>query len=217
MRTVAITGASKGLGRALAEELTAKGHRVYGGARTSPEDLGFTPSFEYRRLDVTSAQSLNDWFASMPELPDLVVANAGLINANAPLWEVPEAEFRQVMDVNVVGPYLTFKAFQQRVEGSAPSVFVALSSTWGRSTSAEVAPYCASKWAIEGMIKALAQEVSESMAVVALNPGVIATDMLRSCFGAAAEHYPGPQQWAREAAPAILGYDSKVSGRSLSI
>ena len=75
-------------------------------------------------------------------------------------------------------------------------MIVNFSSGWGRSTSAEVAPYCATKWAIEGLSQALAQELPKGMACVALNPGIIDTEMLRSCFGESAASYPDAAEWA---------------------
>jgi NAD(P)-dependent dehydrogenase (short-subunit alcohol dehydrogenase family) len=66
------------------------------------------------------------------------------------------------------------------------------SSGWGRSADAEVAPYCATKWAIEGLTLALAQELPPGMAAVPLNPGIINTGMLHSCFGDSASSYPTP-------------------------
>jgi NAD(P)-dependent dehydrogenase (short-subunit alcohol dehydrogenase family) len=68
-------------------------------------------------------------------------------------------------------------------------VIVNLSSGWGRSVSPEVAPYCATKWAIEGLTQAFAKELPEGLAAVALNPGVIDTDMLRLAFGDDSERY----------------------------
>ena len=59
----------------------------------------------------------------------------------------------------------------------------------------QVAPYCASKWAIEGLTKSVAKELPEGMAVVALNPGVINTEMLASCFGNSAALYQAPESW----------------------
>ena len=59
----------------------------------------------------------------------------------------------------------------------------------------KVAPYCASKWAVEGLTKAVAKELNSGVATVALNPGVIHTDMLESCFGSSASAYSKPDQW----------------------
>jgi NAD(P)-dependent dehydrogenase (short-subunit alcohol dehydrogenase family) len=95
-------------------------------------------------------------------------------------------------------------------------VIVNFSSGWGRSTSAEVAPYCATKWAMEGLSQALAQELPQGMAAVALNPGIINTDMLQSCFGSSASHYPDPQKWAKLAVPFLLQLSGKDNGQPLA-
>jgi NAD(P)-dependent dehydrogenase (short-subunit alcohol dehydrogenase family) len=96
-------------------------------------------------------------------------------------------------------------------------VIVNLSSGWGRSTSREVAPYCASKFAIEGLTKSLAQELPAGMAAVPLNPGVIDTDMLRSAWGAEAGGYPSADRWAETAAPFLLKLGAKDNGKSLTV
>jgi NAD(P)-dependent dehydrogenase (short-subunit alcohol dehydrogenase family) len=94
-------------------------------------------------------------------------------------------------------------------------VIVNFSSGWGRSVSPEVAPYCTTKWAIEGLSRALAEELPRPMAAVALNPGVIDTDMLRSCWGDSASSYPDAEHWARRAVPFILKISSRDNGRPL--
>jgi NAD(P)-dependent dehydrogenase (short-subunit alcohol dehydrogenase family) len=80
-----------------------------------------------------------------------------------------------------------------------------------------VAPYCASKWAIEGLSQALAQELPGGMAAVALNPGIIDTEMLRSCFGDSAESYPDADDWARRAVPFMLKIGPKDNGSPLVV
>src|SRR5262249_29938228 len=96
-------------------------------------------------------------------------------------------------------------------------VIVNLSSGWGRSTAPEVAPYCASKYAIEGLTLALAQELPPGMAAVPLNPGVIDTDMLRQGWAERARASPKAEQWAKRAAPFLLGLSAKDNGRSLCV
>src|SRR6185369_8192577 len=96
-------------------------------------------------------------------------------------------------------------------------VVVNFSSGWGRSTDAEVAPYCATKWAIEGLTQALAQELPANVAAIALNPGVINTDMLKSSFGGSASAYPSAEQWARKAVPFILALGPNHNGQSLTV
>ena len=80
-----------------------------------------------------------------------------------------------------------------------------------------MAPYCATKWAIEGMTKALAEELPSNMAAVPVNPGVINTEMLQSCFGPAASNHETPEQWAAKAAPFMLGLGPADNGQSLTV
>ena len=91
------------------------------------------------------------------------------------------------------------------LDAEEDAVLVNFSSGWGRSTSPEVAPYCATKWAIEGLTAALAQELPHGLAAVALNPGIIDTEMLRSCFVEGAGGYPDPKAWAETAVPFLAG------------
>uniref|UniRef100_A0A0A0KPE9 Uncharacterized protein n=1 Tax=Cucumis sativus TaxID=3659 RepID=A0A0A0KPE9_CUCSA len=59
----------------------------------------------------------------------------------------------------------------------------------------KIAPYCASKWGVEGLSKAIAKEVPEGMGIVSLDPGLIFTDMLLSCLPDSAPNYQSPQHW----------------------
>jgi NAD(P)-dependent dehydrogenase (short-subunit alcohol dehydrogenase family) len=70
---------------------------------------------------------------------------------------------------------------------------------------------------MEGLTKALAQELPKGMAAIPLSPGIIDTDMLRSCFGGEAGMYPGPEEWARTAVPYLLALGSRDSGLSLTV
>jgi NAD(P)-dependent dehydrogenase (short-subunit alcohol dehydrogenase family) len=80
-----------------------------------------------------------------------------------------------------------------------------------------VAPYCASKWAIEGLTQALAQELPPGLAAIAVNPGVIDTEMLRRCWGDGAASFPDPDAWASAAAPFLLSLSVDDNGRAVSI
>jgi len=129
---------------------------------------------------------------------------------------VPAAEFSQVIDVNIKGVVNIIRHFLPAMLNQKTGVIVNFSSGWGRSTDAEVAPYCATKWAIEGLTQALVQELPSGLAAVALNPGIINTDMLQSCFGSSASSYPTPEQWARTAVPFLLQLGPKHNGHQLT-
>ena len=148
--------------------------------------------------------------------PDLLLNNAALINASANLWEVTAQEFSRVIDVNIKGTAAMIRHMAPAMLKRGSGVIVNFSSGWGRSTSAEVAPYCATKWAIEGLSQAMAQETGGKVAVVALNPGIIDTEMLRSCFGEGAGNYPNAARWAKKAVPFLMGLGAKDNGRALT-
>jgi NAD(P)-dependent dehydrogenase (short-subunit alcohol dehydrogenase family) len=119
--------------------------------------------------------------------------------------------------VNVKGTANVIRHFVPSMVRRKTGVIVNLSSGWGRSTDAEVAPYCASKWAIEGLTQSLAKELPPGMATVPLNPGIINTQMLQSCFGGSADHYPTPDEWAKIAVPFLLQIGPKDNGGQLTV
>jgi NAD(P)-dependent dehydrogenase (short-subunit alcohol dehydrogenase family) len=223
-RTVLITGVTRGLGRALALRLARLGHVVLGCGRTASaieemqQLLGEPHAVSV--VDVASSAEVEIWarriLARHPPV-DLLINNAGVINTNASLWEVPEEEFARVVDVNLKGTYHVIRAFLPAMIERGQGVVVNFSSGWGRSTSSEVAPYCATKWGIEGMTKALAEELPRGLAAVAVNPGVVHTAILESCFGQSAKSYPGPERWAERAAPFLLALGRKDNGKSLTV
>ncbi len=94
---------------------------------------------------------------------------------------------------------------------------VTLSSGWGRSVSAGMAPYCASKWAVEGLTRALAAELPSGMAAVPLNPGIIDTAMLRQCWPEEAASYPDATAWAKRAIPYLLQLGPADNGRPATV
>jgi NAD(P)-dependent dehydrogenase (short-subunit alcohol dehydrogenase family) len=149
--------------------------------------------------------------------PDLLLNNAATINPNKPLWEVSADEFARVIDVNLKGAHLVIRAFLPGMIRRGKGVVVNFSSGWGRSASPEVAPYCASKWGIEGLTAALAQELPAGLAAVSLNPGIIDTRMLRSCFGEGAGGYPTPEEWAKAAVPYLASLGKHHNGKALTV
>jgi NAD(P)-dependent dehydrogenase (short-subunit alcohol dehydrogenase family) len=223
-KLVLITGVSRGLGRALTEEFIRLGHTVLGCGR-SPDEIEqlqkqFGSPHDFTVVDVAADEPVAAWAKRILKshvTPDLVLNNAGLINRNAPLWEIGAAEFSQVIDVNLKGTANVIRHFVPAMVKSKSGVIVNFSSGWGRSTSAEVAPYCATKWAIEGLTQALAQELPPGMAAVPLNPGIINTGMLRSCFGGSAPGYPTPQEWAKIAVPFLLKLGPAENGKPLTV
>jgi NAD(P)-dependent dehydrogenase (short-subunit alcohol dehydrogenase family) len=170
--------------------------------------------------DVTDPGAVEEFAAAVIARfgpPDLLLNNAATISPNKPLWEVTPEEFSRVIDVNLKGVHLVIRAFLPGMVQRGKGVVVNFSSGWGRSTSPEVAPYCATKWGIEGLTAALAQELPAGLAAVALNPGIIDTRMLRSCFGEGAGSYPTPEEWAKVAVPYLTSFSTRHNGKALTV
>jgi NAD(P)-dependent dehydrogenase (short-subunit alcohol dehydrogenase family) len=219
-KTILITGVTRGLGRALAEWYITQGHTVIGCGRSAEIlDLRFThpAPHDFAVVDVADETKVRIWADKTGAVPDILICNAALMNTPAPLWEVPAREFDKLIDVNVKGVANVIRHFVPAMVKRGTGVIVTLSSGWGRHASAEVAPYCASKFAIEGLTKSLAQELPAGMAAVPLSPGVIDTDMLRQAWSDGAASYPKPAKWAESAAPFILQLGPKDNGQSLTV
>jgi NAD(P)-dependent dehydrogenase (short-subunit alcohol dehydrogenase family) len=223
-KTVVITGATRGLGKAMAEEFIPLGHTVLGCGRSAKGIDRLRRSFgdphDFCVVDVCSDDEVKSWATALMTshgAPDLLLNNAGVINRNGPLWNVSADEFNTVVDVNLKGVANVIRHFVPVMVKRQSGVIVNFSSGWGRSTSAEVAPYCATKWAIEGLTQALAQELPSGMAAIPLNPGIINTEMLRSCFGGSATSYPSPEEWASIAVPFLLKLGPDDNGKPLTV
>jgi NAD(P)-dependent dehydrogenase (short-subunit alcohol dehydrogenase family) len=224
MKTILITGVTRGCGRALTEEFIRLNHVVIGCGRSEKEiarlSKQFPASNDFAVVDVSSDEQVAAWANRILQshaAPDLLLNNAALINRNAPLWEVPAQEFSDVIDVNIKGVANVIRHFVPAMVRCRTGTIVNFSSGWGRSTDAKVAPYCATKWAIEGLTQSLAQELPPGMAAVPLNPGIINTDMLQSCFAGGASNYPTPKEWAKTAAPFLLKINAADNGRQLTM
>jgi NAD(P)-dependent dehydrogenase (short-subunit alcohol dehydrogenase family) len=207
----------------MTDEFIRLGHSVMGCARSSKAigDLRarYSAPHHFAVVDVCVDAEVAAWADSLQRAgdpPDLLINNAAMINRNAPLWEVPPEEYSRVIDANVKGPYHVIRHFLPAMIRRGSGVVVNISSGWGRSTAPEVAPYCATKWSIEGLTRALADELPPTMAAVPLNPGVIHTEMLASCFGSGAAAYPSPESWARKAVPFLLGLGPADNGKPLT-
>lgn len=223
-KIIVLTGATRGLGRALVPVFAAGGHTVIGCGRSEKHLAELWATFptphSFAAIDVTDPEAVQRWADRVVAdfgPPDLLINNAAVMNSLAPLWEINVDEFDTLVDVNVKGVFHVIKAFVPAMVSRGQGIIVNLSSGWGRSTSAEVAPYCASKYAIEGLTLALAQELPNGMAAIPLNPGVIDTDMLRQAFADGASSYPKASDWAKRAGPFFLGLGAKDNGRSMTV
>lgn len=231
---IVLTGCTRGLGRELARFFADQGAVVAGCGRSQKEierlRAEYGSSHDFAVVDVSDDSVVKDWADRIVDRfgpPHLLINNAAAIARNAPVWELSAKEADAVLKVNVSGTVNVLRHFVpamiERANGpkAVAGVIVNFSSGWGRSTSPDVGIYCASKWAIEGLTQALAQDLAETgVRAFALNPGIIDTQMLRECFGESAGGYPNPESWVRQAGPFILGLLKRGSQRkdvSLSV
>ena len=223
MSRILLTGATRGLGLALTNEFIERGRTVIGcgSSASSVNDLRrrWAAPHRFDVVDVSSDVAVAGWADEILRdgPPDLLINNAATMNTPAPLWVVQADEFDRLIAVNICGVANVIRHFVPAMVERGSGVIVNLSSGWGRSVSPKVAPYCASKFAIEGLTKALAEELPERMAAIPLNPGIINTDMLRQAWSDGANAYPSPESWATRAAPFILAISPKDNGHSLTV
>jgi NAD(P)-dependent dehydrogenase (short-subunit alcohol dehydrogenase family) len=223
-RLILVTGCTRGLGRALVDDFVARGITVAGCGRNARAIRELEDAYPSPHSFATVDVSDDAWVANWARIvtanlgaPDLLINNAAVVAPNGPLWQVPVDEIHATLATNVAGVIHVIRHFLPRMIDAGSGVIINMSSGWGRSTSPDVAAYCASKWAIEGLTQALAQELPKGLAAVTLNPGIIDTEMLRAVFGASAGLYPSPETWVKHAAPFILKLGSRDNGKALSV
>ena len=223
-KTIVITGVTRGIGRGLAGEFARLGHKVIGCGRSTDQvaelQTALGQAHDFAAVDVTDDRTVAGWARrALAEhgAPDLLINNAAIINRNANLVDVSAEEFDAVIDINIKGVANVTRHFAPAMIERNRGVIVNLSSGWGRGTSPEVAPYCATKWAIEGLSKAMAEELPSGMACVPLSPGVVNTEMLQSCFGAGAASARKPNTFAQVAVTFLLALGPKDNGQSLTV
>jgi NAD(P)-dependent dehydrogenase (short-subunit alcohol dehydrogenase family) len=223
-KIVLITGCTRGLGRAMVSEFVSRGWTVAGCGRDAGQIAALHSTHagphHFATCDVRDDAQVAAFCRSVEGscgVPDLVLNNAAIVNANAPVWKVSAEEFDRVIDINIKGPANVMRHLLPAMLKRGSGVMVNFSSGWGRCTAPEVAPYCATKYAIEGLSQAAAQETGGKVAVIPLNPGIIDTDMLRSCFGEEAAGFPDAAEWARRAVPFLIKLGPKDNGQPLSV
>lgn len=185
-----VTGASRGIGRAIAMELGKQGLTVIG---TATSDQGAASITEYLRAagvagkgfcaDVSSQESVNDLLSNIKEefcSPTVLVNNAGITRDNL-LMRMKEEEWNAVIETNLGAMYRVCKACVKSMTKARWGRIVNISSVVGSSGNAGQSNYAASKAGIEGFSRALAKEVgSRGITVNSVAPGFIDTDMTRA-------------------------------------
>ncbi|MBL8290166.1 MAG: SDR family NAD(P)-dependent oxidoreductase [Rubrivivax sp.] len=203
-----VTGASRGLGLALAAALHGRGATLLTISRRPcllPAADGRAPHDDWN-ADLAEplplAGRLEAWLQARRAPPwrnVLIVHNAASLSTPAPLADVPLAELAQAMRVNLEAPLVLSAAFLRATAGwRTPRKLVFVSSGLGRTAMAGAASYCAAKAGLDHLARALALEEAarpNGARVVSLAPGVIDTDMQVQLRAADATVFPARQRF----------------------
>jgi NAD(P)-dependent dehydrogenase (short-subunit alcohol dehydrogenase family) len=166
-RTAVITGGASGLGAAAAERLRADGvHTVTLDLRGADVDCDVS--------DAAALAAITDELGAI----DILVNSAGIVGPNKPLLDTTADEWRQVLDVNVVGTVNTMRAFVPGMVERGWGRVVNLASMAGKDGNPNLSIYSASKAAVIGLTKSIGKELATTGVLInAIAPAVIATPM----------------------------------------
>ena len=185
-----VTGASRGIGRATAALLAARGARVVGCSVRGDAASSFLADLSNADrarcalfpCDVANSAQVSAWAAQVQErfgTPDVLVNNAGVVVRGA-LEDIDDAAWQRVMDVNVNGTFYVTRAFLPAIKSRGTGKIINISSIAGRQGTPKLVAYCTAKHAVVGFTRALSEELrGTQIRVNAVCPGSVDTDMLK--------------------------------------
>ena len=191
-----VTGAYGGIGRATVQAFLAKGYEVAAvdavdSVHQLPEELGGEGAERVKPFvtDIASEESVaalkSDVSTAFGRL-DAVALVAGVVQTAAPVVDLDPQHWREVLDVNLTGPFLLSRALTPLLATEGATITV-VSSWWGRSGHAFFSAYCASKAAVIVFAQALAEELAPHIRVNTVCPGNIDTRMHRAALQSEAD------------------------------
>lgn len=187
-KTAIITGASSGLGAAVASALIAKNTKVYGVARNKEAldklQTNLGPLFQPVVMDITDKEKLEDWIESTfckDQLPDILINNAGT-GSFKKIEEMPTEEWLTMVNTNLNGMYfITAKLIPLFKQNEASTHIINIGSILGTTARSEGTAYCTTKYGVRGFSQALYRELrSDNIKVTCVQPGSIDTSFFES-------------------------------------
>lgn len=201
-----VTGHTRGLGAAIAEELLTNDVFVHGLARGFNAELAerFGGRLEQTRLDLADAGALTRWLQTdhMRQFFEsatsaLLVNNAGLLKPIGPLETQGITAVADAVTVNVAAPLMLSAAFIQATPDVPDRRILHISSGAGSSAYAGWSVYCATKAALDHHARAVALDATRNLRVASVAPGVIDTDMQAEIRDTTIEHFPDRERFRR--------------------
>jgi NADP-dependent 3-hydroxy acid dehydrogenase YdfG len=180
---ILVTGASKGIGRAICNKLLEKGYHVVGIARQFENSTHSHPNFEMIKLDLSDMQSLPDALKDLqshfPQIAALI-CNAGQ-GTFKNLEEFSYDQIRKTMDLNFLSHVYLTKSFLPILKRQARSDIIFIGSEAALTGKRQGSIYCASKFALRGFAQALRDEcATSSIRVCLINPGMVQTSFFQN-------------------------------------
>ncbi|MBE8215305.1 MAG: 3-oxoacyl-ACP reductase FabG [Endozoicomonadaceae bacterium] len=188
-KTILVTGASRGIGQAIASDLGAAGGIIIGTATTEKGVQCIEQQFAEKKiqgaafcLDIADDQSVNDFFSQVNaqyEAPQILINNAGITRDNL-LLRMKSQEWTDVINTNLSGLYRMTKTCLKGMTKARWGRIINISSVIASSGNIGQANYASSKAGMEGFTRSLAMEIGiRNITVNAIAPGFIETDMTR--------------------------------------
>ena len=188
-KIVLVTGATSGIGAAVARRLAAQGHRVLAGARREDRLAELAgDNIEVRRLDVTDradVASFVDWAVAAHRRIDVIINNAGVMPLSR-LDALLVDEWDTMIDVNVRGLLNGIAAALPQFQRQGHGHFVTVASVGAHEVVPTAAVYCATKHAAWAITEGLRQELDPAIRVTTVSPGVVESELAESITDAGA-------------------------------
>ena len=178
MKTVLVTGGTRGIGLGIAETFLQKGYTVYVTYSKDEQDaeLAKSKGCKVIKADVSNETQVLQAFESIGEL-DILINNAGVALVKQ-IQDISYEEYNRLFAVNMGGTFLCCREATKKMLEKGDGLIVNISSVWGEVGASCESVYAASKAAVLGFTKSLAKELGYSgIRVNAVSPGVIDTKM----------------------------------------